>query len=218
MPEISSSPVAKSHGTAWPAGSFSTPNGLVDAEMPLLKDTELRVLLIVLRQTWGWRDKATGRPKERDWLTHGRLKKSTGRASEAVSAAVDGLVRRGLIIVEDAAGNALATPAQRRRHAASLYFRLGAPFAELSAGETNDGITKNRITKIGKPKRTKDNEDNLTLRNSGQGNAPLTPEQEESIRVSRRKIRARLASLTSAGAREYRKSSSMDKQRLPDRV
>ena len=195
MPERLSNSLTKSHGRAWPAGSFSTPNGLVDAEMPLLKDTELRVLLVVLRQTWGWRDKATGRPKERDWLTHGRLKKSTGRASEAVSAAVDGLVRRGLIIVEDAAGNALPTPADRRRHAASLYFRLGSPFADLLAGETNDRITQNRITKIGNSKRTKDNEDKLSLRNSGRDSAPLTPEQEERIEASRRHIIDRLSSL-----------------------
>ena len=31
------------------------PVRLVDTVMPRLKDTELRVLLVVLRQTWGWR-------------------------------------------------------------------------------------------------------------------------------------------------------------------
>ena len=30
------------------------PTRLVDEVMPALKDTELRVLLVVLRQTWGW--------------------------------------------------------------------------------------------------------------------------------------------------------------------
>ncbi len=43
------------------------PTRLVDTVMPRLRDTELRVLLIVLRQTWGWKvdrgaatDKAAG--------------------------------------------------------------------------------------------------------------------------------------------------------------
>jgi len=43
------------------------PVRLVDTVMPRLKDTELRVLLVVLRQTWGWRmDRTSARKKEAD--------------------------------------------------------------------------------------------------------------------------------------------------------
>ena len=31
------------------------PTRLIDTVLPHLKDTELRVLLVVLRQTWGWK-------------------------------------------------------------------------------------------------------------------------------------------------------------------
>jgi hypothetical protein len=103
-------------------GAVPVPNLVFDALLPTLKDTELRVLLIVIRQTAGWRDQK-GRSKARDWLSHGQLVKRTGRRSEAVSGAIDGLVRRGLLVVEDSAGRALATPEERRRHLGRLYFR-----------------------------------------------------------------------------------------------
>ena len=40
------------------------PVRLVDTVMPRLKDTELRVLLVVLRQTWGWRADRTSIHKD----------------------------------------------------------------------------------------------------------------------------------------------------------
>ena len=110
------------------------PVRLVDTVMPRLKDTELRVLLVVLRQTWGWRtdrtsvykdeagtqannsDQLTSRQtskhqftrhqptKRRDWLSHSQLCRRTGRGSDAVSAAVASLTASGLIIVEDTVG------------------------------------------------------------------------------------------------------------------
>ena len=103
-------------------GTVPVPNALFDDLLPTLRDTELRVLLVVIRQTAGWRDQQ-GRTKARDWLSHRQLVKRTGRGSEAVSGAVDRLARRGLLVVEDSAGTALATPEQRRRHLGRLFFR-----------------------------------------------------------------------------------------------
>ena len=106
-------------------GTTSVPNGLLDRVMPTLRDTELRVLLVVVRQTLGWQaSPGTAQRKERDWLTQSQLMRRTGRASEAISRAVDGLVRGGLIDVLDRAGTPLTTPAERRRHLGRLYYRL----------------------------------------------------------------------------------------------
>ncbi len=105
--------------------------------MPGLRDTELRVLLVVLRQTWGWqadRLSGVGRHKRRDWLSHRQLCKRTGRGSEAVSGAVASLSASGLIIVEDAAGNLLRTPEERRRCLSRLYFRPGELWKEEREG------------------------------------------------------------------------------------
>jgi len=105
----------------------------VDEVMPSLRDTELRVLLVVLRQTWGWRaDRLAGggRHKQRDWLSHRQLCRRTGRGSDAVSGAVASLTESGLIVVEDAGGSPLATPEERRRCLGRLYFRPGGMWAE----------------------------------------------------------------------------------------
>ncbi len=114
------------------------PLRLVDEVMPRLKDTELRIMLVVLRQTWGWRadrsaeggknkqgEKHGGKHKRRDWLSHRQLCRRTGRGSDAVSGAVASLVEAGLLVVEDAGGTALATPEERRRCLSRLYFRPG---------------------------------------------------------------------------------------------
>src|SRR4051812_27572085 len=61
------------------------PHWLLDEAMPLLSDTELRVLLVVTRSTLGWRE-GEGR-KESDWLSHRQLQARTGRSSAVVSRA-----------------------------------------------------------------------------------------------------------------------------------
>ena len=118
-----------SKATAW----HPVPIRLVDDVMPALKDTELRILLVVLRQTAGWKsDRLAGTGthnttthKRRDWLSHRQLCRRTGRGSDAVSRAVASLTAAGLIVVEDAGGTPLATPDERRRCLGRLYFRLG---------------------------------------------------------------------------------------------
>jgi len=109
------------------------PLRLVDEVMPGLRDTELRVLLVVLRQTWGWRSDRLAvdgtqkhyEHKRRDWLSHRQLCRRTGRGSDAVSGAVASLTASGLIVVEDAGGRELSTPEARRRCLGRLYFRPG---------------------------------------------------------------------------------------------
>ena len=53
---------------AFPARSTPFPSHLLDDAMPLLSDTEWRVLCVVVRQTLGWEDGQGGRKRE-DWLT-----------------------------------------------------------------------------------------------------------------------------------------------------
>src|SRR5947209_3702898 len=107
----------------FPGGAVPIPNRLFDEVLPTLTDTQLRVLLVVLRQTLGWREGSeTGgwRYKQRDWISHMQLMKKTGRGSEALSEAVGSLVAAGLIVVEDAKGRLLDTPDKRRRHLGRL--------------------------------------------------------------------------------------------------
>lgn len=108
------------------AGAVPIPNRLFDEVLPALNDTELRVLLIVLRQTLGWRegsDRGGWQFKKRDWLTHGQLCRRTGRSSESVSKAISALVRANLLIVEAHNGLPMDTAQKRRRHLGRLYYR-----------------------------------------------------------------------------------------------
>ena len=102
------------------ASEVSIPSAILDRWMPKLKDTELRVLLLVARQTIG----RSG--KEVDWLAHSQLRKRTGRASEAVSAAVDSLIQKGLLEVFTLTGERLPTPEARRFHRGILLYRLSS--------------------------------------------------------------------------------------------
>ena len=104
------------------ASEVSIPSAILDRWMPKLKDTELRVLLLVARQTIG----RSG--KEVDWLAHSQLRKRTGRASEAVSAAVDSLIQKGLLEVVTLTGERLPTPEARRFHRGVLLYRLSQQF------------------------------------------------------------------------------------------
>lgn len=106
-------------------GTTPVPNVLLDRIMPTLRDTELRILLVVVRQTLGWQDGPDpAKRKEKDWLTQSQLMRRTGRANGAVSHAVDALVRASVIDVLDRWGRPLVTPAERRRHLGHLYYRL----------------------------------------------------------------------------------------------
>lgn len=123
------------------------PFAIIDDLLPNLKDTEIRLLLVCLRQTWGRMDRF-GNERTSDWLSHGQLKARTGRASEAVSGAIDALVRRGLLRVADEHGRSLDTAALRMQAHGRLLFSPGPVVMALRA---EDGLSK---TEIGKPKLT----------------------------------------------------------------
>ncbi len=119
------------------------PNALLDRVMPILRDTEFRVLMVVVRQTRGWQDGPhMSQRKERDWLTQSQLMGRTGRGSGAVAHAVEALVQAGLIEVQDRAGTPLKTAADRRRHLGRLYYRLGPASAsvEVKAAKSKASI------------------------------------------------------------------------------
>lgn len=106
--------------TTKPTSSSSwlpVPAIFIDRVMPRLRDTEWRLFLFVLRQTWGWQ-------KERDWLSHRQLRQGTGRSSASLNRATTSLIRLQLIVVSSRNGDVIATPAGRRNDPAALFFSL----------------------------------------------------------------------------------------------
>ena len=140
----------------FPIRSTPFPNALLDTAMPTLKDTEWRILCVIVRQTLGWQGEGPERRKESDWLTHGQLKARTGRSGEAVSHALDALVRRNLVEVRGDRGELLATPADRRRAAGRLSFRLSPQEPDEEAGSIQETEARVSETGIRKAKTTKE--------------------------------------------------------------
>lgn len=110
----------------YPRQSTPFPNALIDTVLPTLKDTEWRLLCVLVRQTLGFYDPATRQRRETVWLSHTQLKTRTGRSSEAISHALEVLVQRQLIVVTSADGALLSTAEERRRCPSGLHFRVCA--------------------------------------------------------------------------------------------
>jgi len=108
----------------WVPKSTPVPNALLDEVMPKLRDTELRVVLVIVRQTLGWVDRETGKRRISDWISQGQLKKKTGRASEAISRSIDVLVRSRVIEVCDYLGRPLMSASARRKARHRVYYSL----------------------------------------------------------------------------------------------
>lgn len=104
-------------------GTTPVPNFLLDRVMPRLRDTEWRLLCVIVRSTSGW-SLADGTRKKADWLSHFQLKRKTGRSSAAISKAIDVLVRIGLIDVRDMSGRPLRSTRDRRLSHSRLSFSL----------------------------------------------------------------------------------------------
>ena len=99
------------------------PNIIVDRYMKVLSCSEFKILLIIIRQTYGWIDKATGKRKVRDHITLGQFALKTGVCKRTVTSSIRRLLERGLISVTDEHGNLLLLGSDRRGKV--LYYGYG---------------------------------------------------------------------------------------------
>jgi len=108
--------------------STQIPNEIINDWLPKLKESELKVVIIVARQTLGWiENPITGTRKKEDWMTQKQLMKKTGLSNWAVSKATQSLVEKDLIEARDADSNILDTPKKRQlvgRHHKRIFYRL----------------------------------------------------------------------------------------------
>ena len=100
------------------------PNAVFDRHLKELKLAELKVLLIIIRQTLGWEDKRTkSERKELDWISNSQLALKTGSSKRAINDAIHVLTTKNLIDVLSQTGNSLDTP-DKRKGQQKLFFRL----------------------------------------------------------------------------------------------
>src|ERR1019366_2364117 len=107
-----------------PPSTTPVPNVFFDVYLKELKQAELKVLLVVIRQTLGWADRRgmTGR-KETDWISGSQLQQKTGSSKRAITTATDVLVKKYLIEILDVNGNILDNP-EKRQGKTKLFYRL----------------------------------------------------------------------------------------------
>ncbi|WP_299676162.1 replication protein [uncultured Dokdonia sp.] len=102
------------------------PNEVFDIHLQHLGYAELKVLLVIIRQTYGWVDKQTGSHKSRDWISRQFFVKKTGLSKRAVSKAIAGLQGKNLIVITDSKGSSLNS-ANCRKKLTKLYFSAHFP-------------------------------------------------------------------------------------------
>jgi len=113
------------------------PNTVFDTHLKELKLAELKVLLIIIRQTLGWEDKKTSSErKELDWISSGQFAVKTGCSKRAINDAIQILIDKNLINVISQNGDLLDTP-EMRRGQQKLFFRLSSA---IIADVENKGI------------------------------------------------------------------------------
>jgi len=112
--------------------STPLPHIIIREWMPLLKDIELRILLVVADQTLGWiEDRESGRRKEKDWISHyqmrSKIKKRAGKpaGSKSVSQAISKLVDEyGIIEALNESGDMLDSSEKRMKNGGKIFYRL----------------------------------------------------------------------------------------------
>lgn len=90
------------------------PNLVFDILLPTLTLAEIKLLLIIIRQTNGWFDEATKRRKIRDRISHSQFIKKSGLSRRIVIATIQKLIDKKLINVTDDKGSPLHCPTERK--------------------------------------------------------------------------------------------------------
>ena len=105
------------------------PNELVDIHLTELTVSELKVLLYIIRQTYGWQLK-NGKRKQRDRITYNLFHQKTGVSIRSLPSTIQSLITKHLITVTDYGGNKLHTPEQRKGKVGIYYAPCFATYAE----------------------------------------------------------------------------------------
>jgi phage replication O-like protein O len=98
-----------------------TPNIIFDLLLKELSFSELKIILVIIRQTEGWINKKTGKRKERDRVSRTQFIEKTGLSRRSISKAINSLSERSLIVITDKSGKNLNTSFQRQGKASMYY-------------------------------------------------------------------------------------------------
>lgn len=105
-------------------GYTMIPNKVFDELLQELTGSELKLLLIILRQTIGWKNQRTGKRKIWDRINQYQFKQKTGLSKRIITTSLQSLIDKELISVSNYEGQNLNT-ALKRRGIPHLFYSLG---------------------------------------------------------------------------------------------
>lgn len=133
--------------------STQVPNIIIDRYMKQLTGTEFRVLMIIVRKTFGWiLNPETGMRKTEDWISRSQLQNFSGAHTQAVSSSIQKLQQLGLIDIRDQSGKQLLTPKDRRGK--RLFYRISTNMFENQTSMDRHNMFENQSLKIKHTKET----------------------------------------------------------------
>ena len=98
----------------------NVPNELFDTYLPKLSFSELKIILYIIRQTYGWKLK-NGKRKQRDRISYSLFNQKTGLSRRILSETIQSLIDKELIVLTDNTDNKLHTPEQRKGKVGIFY-------------------------------------------------------------------------------------------------
>ncbi|MBK7800082.1 MAG: replication protein [Saprospiraceae bacterium] len=137
------------------------PNILLDTHLPNLTESELKILLVIIRQTNGWVDQSTGKRKVKDRITQSQFRTKTGLSRRIISKTLKMLSSKNLINIYDRKHNLVQNSLERRGQPILLYSLNPMHFATSTSAQSDTKLVykggyKNR--KHSKEKLTKGND------------------------------------------------------------
>ncbi|MBK8954979.1 MAG: replication protein [Saprospiraceae bacterium] len=138
--------------------STQVPNILFDEYLPKLTESELKILLIIIRQTSGWIDRYTGKRKTRDRISQSQFSLKTGLSVRTISETLKTLSQRGLINITGQNHESLNYSLDRRGKTKLFYsIQDMQPMTSTNANEVpkdmqNVAYNKTKYTKENKTK------------------------------------------------------------------
>lgn len=108
------------------------PNIILDKHLSILTHSELKILLFIIRKTFGYITKNRQR-KTRDRISHSQFTQGTGISRRSLPKTIQSLILKQLIQVTDYHGNQLHTPQSRKG-------KVGIYYTPLGLTKVNNGI------------------------------------------------------------------------------
>ena len=141
--------------------STQVPNEVFDQQLPYLNQAQLKVLLVVIRQTLGWIDPKTKKRKRKDWISIAFFSKRTRLTNKSISLAISELIYKELIVALDKNEKELRH-AKDRRGKKRIYYAYAPYFRALKRKSLADMLL-NVFTFPPKTKQTPTKQQNIQV-------------------------------------------------------